>query len=281
MRPTTFTSTSRRRAKALRDRPLSRSASTRAAFAAVSAGTATSCSPASRTLGLGIGSPLARGYTMRPAIATSSASAAAARASASSTPEVRHSGRSRNETTTSSGPVRRIRAGYTKRIAFSSRSGLHQVTSLHPKLANHGGQQPSAKLLSTVLDDGPVIVTVQEEHMAALAFQRVDANRDAARTANLSNAIDKLLARHTTVGIGRSGRIVKWRQPALAEANCWTTPPGRGPRRLRPLPSQHARPGRLPAARRPLVRRRDHTERELPRSLPAITAALVLAGLAH
>ena len=111
MRRTTFTSTPRRRARPLRERPLSRSASTNAAFAAVSAGTATSCSAASRTLGTGIGSPSAGGCTMRPAMATSKASAASARASASSAPEVGHSGKSRNETTTSSGPVRCNRAG--------------------------------------------------------------------------------------------------------------------------------------------------------------------------
>ena len=61
MRRTTFPSTPRRRARALRESPLSRSASINAAFAAVSAGTATSCSSVCLALGTGIGSPFAGG----------------------------------------------------------------------------------------------------------------------------------------------------------------------------------------------------------------------------
>ena len=94
MRRTTLSSTPRRRANASRDRPLSRNASTSAALAAIAGGTATRCSPARRALGRGIGSP----STIRPAMASSRASPASVSASASSLPDVRHSGRSRNDT---------------------------------------------------------------------------------------------------------------------------------------------------------------------------------------
>ena len=102
-----FSSTSSRAASAPHVRPLALNASTNAAFAAMSIGTATYCSLASRKLGEGRCSS----RLMRPATASSSASRASRSASFSSDPDVRHSGRSRNDTTTSSSPYRRSRAG--------------------------------------------------------------------------------------------------------------------------------------------------------------------------
>ena len=61
-------------------------------------GSATMRSPGSGALGAGMGSP----SSIRPATASSRASSASIRASASSSPDVRHSGKSRKDTTISS-----------------------------------------------------------------------------------------------------------------------------------------------------------------------------------
>ena len=81
-------------------------------------------------------------------------------------------------------------------MTFSGDVGLIEVTSLQSKLANHRRQQAGSKLLATVLDDRPVIVAVQKQDMATFAFHRVDPNLHAAGTANLTNPVDELPARH-------------------------------------------------------------------------------------
>ena len=107
IRRTDFSSIPRRAASAAGVTPVRCSASASAAFAAVSGGTATRYSLAQRRLGTGMQSA----RFMRPAMASSSASAAWASASASLLPEVRHSGRSRKETTSSPVQSGRRRAG--------------------------------------------------------------------------------------------------------------------------------------------------------------------------